>query len=500
MVAFMSNRRPTARVWIVAAFVVLALFLTFGRYQSVILDRTGLAHTSPIYTPSSPLREIQIEFWRKLQAILYAHAPQISSPVRVIDEDLMIGFEAKDQIRPDLLYMRSDYVDVMQDAHRGLIADIRSGTQDGKGDLKLVYDAGTRGIVTTAGGNYLVVFVISLRMLRRTGSTLPVEVFLADSNEFEPYICDTVLPTLNARCVVLADIFNALPGDGINEIGHYQYKIFSILFSSFEEVLFLDADCFPVHDPKLLFESEPFTSTGMVLWPDFWYMSESPAYFAIASQSMPSLGQRAGIEAGEILYSKPKHEQSLMLAAFYNMYGPSHYYPLLSQGAPGEGDKETFGWAATALGEPIYHVREKVRAIGRNWAEGTFEGSAMVQYDPRGDYLKANGNQSAGSSPTPFFVHANYPKFNPATIFQEEVDGLHSPTRHSNGSMQRAWTQPSEAIGDFGFDFEKGFWEEVKWTACQLENKFESWAGLQGVCSNAQQYWDTVFGETLQTG
>src|SRR4051794_2048387 len=74
-------------------------------------------------------------------------------------------------------------------------------------------------------------------------------------------------------------------------------------FSSFEEVLFLDSDAFPVQEPEALLDCEPFTTTGLVLWPDFWYMSESPAYFAISSQAMPSLKERQSTESGEIMYS-----------------------------------------------------------------------------------------------------------------------------------------------------------------------------------------------------
>jgi hypothetical protein len=46
--------------------------------------------------------------------------------------------------------------------------------------------------------------------------------------------------------------------------GSYQLKFFALLFSSFEEVLFLEADAFPVHDLNHLLRVEPFISTGLV--------------------------------------------------------------------------------------------------------------------------------------------------------------------------------------------------------------------------------------------
>lgn len=63
----------------------------------------------------------------------------------------------------------------------------------GESSAPTLHIPGTKGIVSTAGGTYPIL-VISLRMLRRTGSTLPIEIFLADEDEYEEYICDVVLP------------------------------------------------------------------------------------------------------------------------------------------------------------------------------------------------------------------------------------------------------------------------------------------------------------------
>ena len=492
--AILSPPRLRLRSVFLALAMIFTVFFTFSRLGSGI-QQLYISNSS-LYLRGVDSEELtsQVSFWKRFTAVLRAHAPTTASPTRVADSNLDIGFEAEDRLRPDLLFMPHNYVDVMREAHNGFVSDIKFMQHADQESLKLPYKPGTRGIVSTAGGSYLVVFVISLRMLRRTGSTLPVEVFLANLDEYEPDICNVVLPTLNAKCVLLSQILDAVPATV--EISRYQYKILSILFSSFEQVLFLDSDCFPVQDPDALFDSKPFTSTGLVLWPDFWYTSESPAYFAISSQPMPSLKERRSTESGEILYSKPTHQSSLLLATYYNIYGPSHYYPLQSQGAPGEGDKETYGWAAAALGSPVYHVKQPVRAIGILDAEtGSLDGSAMVQYDPRDDYastresLSIPTNDTAASDPKPFFVHANFPKFNPATVW-----GYPGPTRNVDGSFRRVWEQ-GETISGFGFDVERRFWEEIKWTACELETKFNSWKGTGGICNAATTYWNEMFGQ-----
>jgi len=360
----------------------------------------------------------------------------------------------------------------------------------------LPYRVGTRGLVATAGGSYLPLVVISLRMLRRTGSKLPMEVFLASNKEYESFICETTLPELNAKCIILPEIMDIVKHS--IEIGHYQLKIFAMLFSSFEEILFLDSDAFPIEDPKNLFESEPYLSNGLVTWPDFWMVTESPRFFNISGKQAPPTMRRASTEAGEIIVSKKTHSKTLLMAAFYNYYGPGYYYPLLSQGAPGEGDKETFTAAAEALNETYYQVSERVQAIGHMIENDRLDGSAMVQSDPRADFrLTQQGiyrttNESLAASPKPFFVHVNFPKFNPARIYDRN-----DLMRNENGTYRRMWIDKPSTMQQFEFDVEKRYWEEEMWAACNLEGKFRDWLGFENICGKATTYYQEVFESEL---
>jgi alpha 1,2-mannosyltransferase len=65
------------------------------------------------------------------------------------------------------------------------------------------------------------------------------------------------------------------------------------------------------------------------------------------------------------MISKRKHSLSLLLALYYNFYGPRFYYKLLCQMAAGEGDKETWLAAVTALNKTYYQVREGTQPVGR---------------------------------------------------------------------------------------------------------------------------------------
>ncbi|GLB05725.1 hypothetical protein AtubIFM57258_001014 [Aspergillus tubingensis] len=435
-----------------------------------------------------PLAERQNAFWKVLNPILQGHAPNTPTPKRLADVSAVHFNATTTDSRPDLTIIEDGDLQAMEEAHAGYIEECRKSER-----LRPVHTPGTRGIVSTAGASYFPVFLSSLRMLRRLGSTLPVEVYMKDKSEYEKQICDEVLPGLGARCLVLSDIV------GKGAIEHYQLKIFAVLFSSFEEVIWMDADCFPLHKPEVLLESEPFSSKGLVTWPDFWISSASPLYFKISRQEMPALSERASSEAGVFLVSKKTHQLTLLLAAYYNYYGPSHYFRLLSQGAPGEGDKETFLHAATAVGEPFYAVSERVQAVGHT-KPGGIAGSAMVQTDPAEDYALTSANkwrvkdESVAKAPHAFFIHANYPKFNPG----EKVFGMKwetTPTLRPDGTDGRAWLAAESTVQRFGYDVEKAYWEEIKNISCDPAISFRTWERKDEICDRVESYWANVFAE-----
>lgn len=422
------------------------------------------------------------QLWQTLYSLLTDFAPQCDPPIRQGSAE-SVGFDPSNtEYPPKMLDMSGESVAAMREAHRLFVKAIKRVIP------ALPYQPGTRGLVSTAGGEYLPVLVTSLRMLRRTGTTLPMEVFLAHWNEYEGYICNAVLQSLNARCIVLSDILDAAPGSH-SMIQKFQYKLLAMLFSSFEEILFLDADAFPLHNPEILFTNDPFISKGLVTWPDFWAPTTSHQFYEIISQTRPAPNLRQSTESGAVLVSRKTHLHTLLLATYYNFWGPSYYYPLLSQGAAGEGDKETFLAAATALNKPFYQVRQSIRALGRHTLDG-FAGSTMIQYNPIDDYALMTKKKKIGeiTAPVPFCVHANYPKFNPATIFK-----VNSPVIKEDGTYTRAWTAPEDVVESFGTDLERQLWAEIRWTACTLEERLISWRGQTGICDRVEDYYNAIF-------
>lgn len=116
-----------------------------------------------------------------------------------------------------------------------------------------------------ASKNFLHGAVCTTAQLRNIGSKSPVEIVLDTREDFDTYTCEIFFPKLGAKCIVMADLVR-LP----QLQRGFQLKPLAILFSSFEIVLLLDADNWPVRNPDHLFETEVFFKDKFLLWPDAW--------------------------------------------------------------------------------------------------------------------------------------------------------------------------------------------------------------------------------------
>ncbi|EAS37068.3 alpha-1,2-mannosyltransferase [Coccidioides immitis RS] len=455
--------------------IAILLFLTLRR--SYVPENLGLA--------SRPSTADHGKFWVKFHDILKATAPACNSPKRLEEHPAAIGFKPDlvDNVTlPEHIVVEQGDRDKLKKAHSRFMELLSA-----PGAPRLAYKPRTRGIVSTAGGSFLPVVVTSLHMLRQTGANLPVEIFIADPSEHDKYICDTLFPALNARCITLSKILDHSPL--VEGLKKYQFKIFALLFSSFEEVLFLDADAFPMHDPSRLFASEPFASHGLVTWPDFWQVTYHPSFFEITSQPLPKGFEHASTESGQVLVSKKSHSKMLLLSAYYNFYGPSHYYPLLSQGHPGEGDKETFIAPARILNLPFYAVSTGPGVFGYRKPDGGWEGGVIMQADPVWDSrLKKGEVYGWGGKPnappgTFITCHANLPKLEPVRVFGE--GGL---AWTQDNKPKRMWGAAEEMIDRIGHDVEKDLWRALKSTACDLEGKYKPWNEQPKLCEKIKKF------------
>jgi alpha 1,2-mannosyltransferase len=412
-----------------------------------------------------------VRWWNSFSPSLVNANPKCS-PVQMTHDppearDIRWDPNNLEKARFDHLHLTEEQLACLKDSHKKMIEVALLQA------LKLPYKRNTRGIVTTVTDDYVPVFLVSLRMLRLAGSKLPVEVFFTNHDEYiiHKYTCDHILPQLNALCRLFSDVI--LTGDEtINNIGSYQYKVLAMLFSSFEDILFLNADTFPVWNPDEFLLTEPFRSAGFVTWPDFWESTASPLFYQIAALDVPPLSVRPSSESDQLLLSKRTHAAVLLLAAYYNYYGPNYFYPLLYQGAVGQGDKETYLHAAMALNRPFYDVRRPVSVLGHS-TDDEHVGLAMLQGDPTQDNEYSSGRRV--DEPRGFFIHNNVCKLHAEGVFAQKC-----LMRDGNGNWKRLWGPKEHIVEKFGFDVEERVWQQIIITKCERGesdgcNRFKSY-------------------------
>lgn len=464
-------------------------------------------------------------FWYKWSQIIHDNAPDVEK-IETKTADFKASHRDKDAPRiPFKNLVKNGRADIaaMTESHAGMVQELLSPQNDMPNPFK------GQGVAMVGGWKYFGPAINTIKMLRRSGSKLPVEVFVKDRKEYEDYVCDTVFPPLGARCLIITDFL--AEGQHVFNATHYQLKVLALLFSSFQDILFIDSDSIPLFDPaKDMFPVEPYKSSGLVLWPDFWDSTESPLFYKIAGLSeFPSNMPMTSSESGQLLWNKRTHLKALLLSVYYNIYGPNHYYPLLSQGAIGEGDKETFLAAAVITNSTYYRVHHGVEAV-MNDDGSKSEGRAMLQFHAADEYMllsnpadpdhfssseeehdesfsflpgssssssSSTSKSSAGSSSStltirPAFLHANFPKMNAGALID---DGIIF-SKEDKLMRWRMLGNRKKCLLKFGFDIEAVLWDFMVEDACSpLAETLRDWSFRKDLCQRVTRHRNELFGE-----
>ncbi|TID31190.1 hypothetical protein CANINC_000238 [Pichia inconspicua] len=277
------------------------------------------------------------------------------------------------------------------------------------------------GYVIIGGGMYTWYAFLAIKSLRHSGSTLPVEIMIPDRGGYDDEFCMDIAPSLGAKCVLFETVFDKEVLKKLDAKG-YQLKAMALIGASFENLMYLDSDIFTVKNPDALFTSDVYKKYGMITWPDFWRRTTSPKLYEIVGLDvggvvrflndfyspiervyrdeeledldLVNFHDRNGTipdwstEAGLLLINKKTHFNTLLLALYYNLNGPAGYYPLLSQGGAGEGDKETWVLAAHVLNQKWWQVNKRPDKTYGTWVKDVnwIVDSCIVQADPSEDY------------------------------------------------------------------------------------------------------------------
>lgn len=227
-----------------------------------------------------------------------------------------------------------------------------------------------RGIVlaTTMNLIYFTQLYVSLRVLVHHCKTkLPIEVLYFVDEEPPASLLKhiaTEFPTV--RMINLFSIPDFALYFNAKSIKNFEIKSVSVMFCSFEEVLYLDSDNLPLADPAFVFDLPAYRATGALFWPDYCSMvSARPETFDLFGFpppiTYPSFDDNATIastkdcktaallgpeaQCGELLFNKRVAWRALMLAILISQNSKFFYKYFW-------GDKPTWAYAFNATNSP----------------------------------------------------------------------------------------------------------------------------------------------------
>ncbi len=259
-----------------------------------------------------------------------------------------------------------------------------------------------KGIVTAAGGYRLLANAyVTLSRLRRL-SRLPIELFHAQE-----------LPQKTQRklerdlAVTCRDVGPGFRG--------WHIKIKAILESSFEEVLWLDADNLPLEPVDELFEDPAYRETGALFWPDQPEARWTTDRLFETCGLDPALNRQSPeFESGQMVLDKRRCDHALQ--AVQELNGEQERPFVYSQA---NGDKDTFrlGFLMTQTDYALIDTPPVEFGAPYLSLAIPFTRIEIRLAHPRGRYRRA-GLLQHDSQGRPLFAHKTVLEWNPYHDFK----------------------------------------------------------------------------------
>lgn len=260
-----------------------------------------------------------------------------------------------------------------------------------------------RGIVTTGSNSIYPRLYAVLRLLRIHNSQLSVEIFT-----FPDELDENKKNNLEQIDHVHVRLLNTTDSLRDRKLSRYAIKPHAILQSSFEHILWVDADNILIHNPDYLFDLPHYTQSSAIFWPDFWSSSNDNPIWKILNLTCRAEDYEQ--ESGEILINKKLSWKALHLAKYLS--GNKDIMKLLL------GDKDTFRLAWKALNIPFYFIRKYPAIAGfyhipinDNNTSPRFCGHTMIQHNPFGEILFMHGTLYKYIWKSRYSVQRKYPQF-----------------------------------------------------------------------------------------
>lgn len=296
-----------------------------------------------------------------------------------------------------------------------------------------------RGIVICGGGwRFFPSVYVTVRIIRHTGCQLPISVwYLGDRGEFDPRMAETLreygvgwidgnAAWRDRRGLAIRRANLDQPG---TEAG-WAMKPFAAAFAPFREVIFLDADCYPVYDPCEFMAHPEFQRVGAAFWPDRAPL-EVGQYARFGVDVLPK--DCHGFESGQFIVDKGRHWGPLWLTCWLNAYSEYTYRHMY-------GDKDTFNVAWHALGKEYCLPTRRPGWARHSFTHRDFAGRILFVHRTQ-DKFKMFGEMDGQAIPVHYstrqqgrdqhnIVEPSLPLETEAHAFAARCDELLRPERH----------------------------------------------------------------------
>jgi len=267
------------------------------------------------------------------------------------------------------------------------------------------FNSKQRGIVICSGDNHFASAYVLVKSLIKLDKDVNIEWFYV-GDELYNFQIEKLSKFTNVK---LIDCLSDQPEWFPNKIEEvhlkgYMIKPYSLMMSQFEEIIFIDADNFPLRNVNNLFNCDQYKSSGNLFWPDFEFSDSNGMnktilpytdkifnWFGVMS---PYDKNMRLTESGQMIINKKICWKGLCLAYFMN-YNHDFFYKIAL------GDKDLYYLAFSILKIPYELCEYNPHALGSSDI-GTMD--SLVQRDPANGY--------------PLFTHRTMSKIS-CTVFNK---------------------------------------------------------------------------------
>jgi len=233
----------------------------------------------------------------------------------------------------------------------------------------------SRGIVMSVHTGVMLSAAASLRRLRKSGCTLPVELFHGHNElDREHPLVKEVHELGNVSLRFIED----------PRFSRYYTKIYAVLHSAYDHVLLLDTDNLVARDPEYLFNTPEFREKGAIFWPDHWH-PDDPFLFHMDHTSLawelfdvPFIYMHE-FEAGQVMIDRIRSKRAL---AFLEAY--VYNARLIERLQVVWGDKDLFRFAFLRANTTFHMIQDPPGLAGFYLLKLVYCGQTLVQHDPSG--------------------------------------------------------------------------------------------------------------------